>query len=87
MVKNTDDKKFVLKCVFCHDQKDRENAWNEAKVHQLLQSSANKYIINLIGCEMIEKSLEFTKTPTDTFLMVLPHYKVRILNYYFLYVL
>lgn len=71
--------KFVLKCVFCHDPKDHENAWNEAKVHQLLQSSGNKYIINLIGCEMIEKSSEFTKTPTDTFLMVLPHYKVRIL--------
>lgn len=68
--------KFVLKCVFCHDQKDHKIAWNEAKVHQLLQSSGNKYIPNLIGCEMIEKSLKFTKTPTDTFLMLLPYFKV-----------
>lgn len=76
LVKNIDNMKFVLKCVLCHDQKDRENAWNEAKIHQLLQSSGNKYILNLIGCEMIEKSLEFSKTPTDTFLMLLPYYKV-----------
>lgn len=68
--------KFVLKCILCHDQKDHEKAWNEAKVHQLLQSSGNRYILNLIGCEMIEKSLEFSKTPTDTFLMLLPYYKV-----------
>lgn len=68
--------KFVLKCVFCHDHKDHQIAWNEAKVHQLLQSSGNKYIPNLIGCEMIEKSSKFTKTPTDTFLMLLPYYKV-----------
>lgn len=76
LVKNTDNKKFVLKCILCHDQKDREKAWNEAKVHQLLQSSGNKYILNLIGCGMIEKSLEFSKIPTDTFLMLLPYYKV-----------
>lgn len=71
--------KFVLKCIFCHDQKDHEKAWNEAKVHQLLHSSDNKNIINLIGCEMIEKSSEFTKTPTDTFLMLLPYFKVSSL--------
>lgn len=76
LVKNTDNRKFVLKCILCHDQKDREKAWNEAKVHQLLQSSGSKYILNLIGCGMIEKSLEFSKIPTDTFLMLLPYYKV-----------
>ncbi|XP_022181880.1 serine/threonine-protein kinase 16 isoform X1 [Myzus persicae] len=75
LVKDTDNMKFVLKCILCHDQKDREKAWNEAKVHQLLQSSGNKYVLNLIGCGMIEKSLEFSKTPTDTFLMLLPYYK------------
>lgn len=78
LVKNTDSMNFVLKCVFCYDQKDREKAWNEAKVHQLLQNSESKNIINLIGCEMIEKSSEFSKTPTDTFLLLLPYYKVSI---------
>lgn len=68
--------KFVLKCVFCHDQKDHEKAWNEAKVHQLINTNDKKNIINLIGCEMVEKSSEFTKTPTDTFLMLLPYFKV-----------
>lgn len=75
LVKDTNTMKFVLKCVFCHDQKDHAIAWNEAKIHQLLQSSGNKYIPNLIGCEMIEKSSKFTKTPTDTFLMLLPYFK------------
>lgn len=69
--------KFVLKCIFCHDKKDHEKAWNEAKVHQLLQSCENKHILNLIGCEMVEKLSEFSKTPTDSFLMLLPYYKVR----------
>lgn len=76
LVKDTNNRKFVLKCVPCHDKKDHEKAWNEAKIHQLLQSSGNKYILNLIECEMIEKSSKFTKTPTDTFLMLLPYYKV-----------
>lgn len=62
--------------MFCHDEKDHEIAWNEAKVHQIFQSNQNKYIINLIACEMIEKCSEFTKAPTDTFLMLLPYYKV-----------
>jgi len=75
LVKNTDSVKFVLKCVFCYDQKDHEKAWNEAKVHQLIHNSESKNIIDLIGYEMIEKSSEFSKTPTDTFLMLLPYYK------------
>lgn len=62
--------------MFCHDNKDHEIAWNEAKVHQILQSNQNNYIVNLIACEMIEKCSEFTKAPTDTFLMLLPYYKV-----------
>lgn len=70
----------MLKCVYCHDQKDHKIAWNEAKVHQLLKDNENKYILNLIGCEMIIKSTEFTKMPTDTFLMLLPYYKVSIIN-------
>lgn len=79
LVKSTANMKFVLKCVFCHDLKDHEKAWNEAKVHQIIQSSGNKLILNLIGCEMVEKSSEFTQTPTDTFLMLLPYYKVSSL--------
>lgn len=78
--------KFVLKCIPCHDKKDHEKAWNEAKIHQLLQSNRNTYILNLIECEMIEKSSQFTKTPTDTFLMLLPYYKVStFLKYICLY--
>lgn len=80
LVKNSDNMKFVLKCIFCHDQKDHEKAWNEAKVHQIIQNNGNKLILNLIGCEMIEKSSEFTPTPTDTFLMLLPYYKVSSLK-------
>lgn len=70
--------KFVLKCVFCHDQNDHEKAWNEAKVHQLLQNSEDNHILNLIDCEMIEKLSQFTKNPTDVFLMLLPYYKVSV---------
>lgn len=79
LVKNADNLKFVLKCIFCHDQKDSEKAYNEAKVHKIVQTSGNKHIVNLIGYEMIEKSSNFTKTPTDTFLMLLPYFKVNIL--------
>jgi len=78
LVKNTNNLKFVLKCVFCHDQKDHKKAWDEAKVHQLIQNSENKYILHLIGCEMVEKLSTFSKIPTDTFLMLLPYYKVSI---------
>lgn len=80
LVKNNQNVKYVLKCVYCHDQKDHKIAWNEARIHQLLQNKENNYILNLIGCEMIKESSEFTKIPTDTFLMLLPYYKVSIIT-------
>ncbi|XP_050424096.1 serine/threonine-protein kinase 16 isoform X2 [Adelges cooleyi] len=76
LVKNSNKVEYVLKCIYCHDEGDREKAWNEAHLHKLFQNSYDdQYIIKLMGCKMLEKSTEFSKTPTDTFLMLLPYYK------------
>ncbi|XP_050523824.1 serine/threonine-protein kinase 16 isoform X2 [Daktulosphaira vitifoliae] len=76
LVEDTNNTKYVLKCIYCHDEKDKEKAQKEAEMHSILDNCCkNSYIIKLIGYKMIEKCPIFSKTPKDTFLMLLPFYK------------